>query len=61
MVKVKKRIRVHRNGRVVEAEALFDTSSRRSYFSKELAERVSYEPYKEPKEIPKIKYLLWSP
>jgi hypothetical protein len=34
MVKVERRIRVHRDGRVLEALALFDTGSRRSYFSK---------------------------
>jgi hypothetical protein len=52
MVKVEKRIRVHKNGKVVEAVALFDTGSRRSYLSKEFAERVGYEPYKEPKKVP---------
>jgi len=52
MVKVEKRIRVHKDGKVVEAVALFDTGSRRSYLSKEFAERVGYEPYKEPKKVP---------
>jgi len=37
---------------VVEAKALFDTGSRRSYFSKEIAEKIGYEPYKEAKEMP---------
>jgi predicted aspartyl protease len=52
MVKVEKRIRVHKDGKVVEALALFDTGSRRSYFSKEFAEKIGYEPYEKPKEVP---------
>jgi hypothetical protein len=52
MVRVEKRIRVHKDGRVVEALALFDTGSRRSYFSRELAEKIGYEAYKEPKNVP---------
>jgi hypothetical protein len=52
MVKVERRIRVHRDGRVLEALALFDTGSRRSYFSKDFAEKIGYEPYREPKEVP---------
>jgi len=52
MVKVERRIRVHRDGRVLEALALFDTGSRRSYLSKEFAGKVGYEPYKEPKKVP---------
>jgi hypothetical protein len=51
MVEVEKKIRVHKNGRVVEAIALFDTGSRRSYFSKEFAEKIEYEPYEKPREI----------
>jgi SOS-response transcriptional repressor LexA len=51
MVEVEKKIRVHKNGRVVEAIALFDTGSRRSYFSKEFAEKIGYEPYEKPREI----------
>ena len=52
MVRVEKRIRVHKGGRVVEAKALFDTGSRGSYFSKEFAEKIGYEPYEEVKKIP---------
>ncbi len=39
MVKVEKRIRVHKDGMVVEALALFNTGSRGSYFSKDFAEK----------------------
>jgi hypothetical protein len=52
MVKVEKRVRVHKDGKVVEVVALFDTGSRRSYFSKEFAEKIGYEPYEKPKEVP---------
>lgn len=51
MVKVEKKTRVHKDGKVFEAEALFDTGSRGSYFSKEFAEKIGFEPFKEPKEI----------
>lgn len=50
MVEAEKRIKVHKNGKVVEAMALFDTGSRRSYFRKDFAEKIGYEPYEKPKE-----------
>lgn len=52
MVKVERKIRVHREGKVVEAMALFDTGSRRSYFSKGFAEKIGYELFEKPREIP---------
>jgi hypothetical protein len=52
MVKVEKKVKVHKDGKVLEAQALFDTGSRRSYFSKEFAEKIGYEPYEKPKEVP---------
>jgi len=52
MVKAERRVRVHRERRVVEAIALFDTGSRRSYFSKSFAEKIGFEPYEKPKEVP---------
>jgi hypothetical protein len=48
MVKVEKKVKVHKDGKVLEAQALFDTGSRRSYFSKEFAEKIGYEPYEKP-------------
>jgi len=52
MVKVEKKIGVHKGEKVVEALALFDTSSRRSYFSKDFAEKIGYELYEKPKQVP---------
>jgi len=49
---VEKKIRVHKNRMVVEVLALFNTRSRRSYFSKDFAEKIGYESREEPKEIP---------
>jgi hypothetical protein len=51
MVKVEEKIKVHKDGRVFEATALFDTGSGRSYFSKEFAEKIGYEVYDEPKKV----------
>jgi predicted aspartyl protease len=51
MVKVEKNIRLHKDGKVFETRALFDTGSRRSYLSKEFAEKIGFEP-SEPKSIP---------
>jgi len=52
MVRVEKKIRVHKDEKVVEARALFDTSSRGSYFSKDFAEKIGYVPYEGPREMP---------
>lgn len=52
MVRVEKEIRVHRDGRVVEAIALFNTGFRRSYFSMDLAGEMGYERYRRPKFTP---------
>jgi hypothetical protein len=40
---------VYKDGRVMEAKALFDTGSRGSYFSREFAEKIGFKPYLEPK------------
>jgi predicted metal-dependent RNase len=49
MVRVEEKIRVYKDGRVMEAKALFDTGSRGSYFSREFAEKIGFKPYLEPK------------
>jgi len=51
MVKVEKKVRVHKDHKVVEANALFDTGSRGSYFSTGFAEKIGYVPYEKPREI----------
>jgi hypothetical protein len=40
MVEVEKKIKVHKDAKVFEARSVFDTGSRRSYFSKKFAEKV---------------------
>lgn len=52
MVKVEKKVRVHKDGKVVEARALFDPGSRSSYFNREFAEEIGFEVFEEPREIP---------
>jgi predicted aspartyl protease len=52
MVKVEKKVKVHKDGRIFEARTLLDTGSRGSYFSKSFAEKLGYEPLKEPRKIP---------
>lgn len=39
MVETEKKIKVHKNGKILEATALFDTGSRMSYFSRDFAEK----------------------
>jgi hypothetical protein len=52
MVKVEKKVKIYKDTKVFEARTLFDTGSRGSYFSKLFAEKVGYEPLKEPRRIP---------
>jgi hypothetical protein len=51
MVKVEKIVRVIKEDKLLEVLALFDTGSRRSYLSRNLAEKIGYEPLMEPKMI----------
>jgi len=51
MVRVEKIIRVYKDGKVVKRKALFDTGSRRSYFSREFAEKIGYKRYPEVKKV----------
>jgi hypothetical protein len=52
MVKVEKIVRVIKEDKLLEVLALFDTGSRRSYLSRNLAEKIGYEPLRKPKMIP---------
>jgi len=52
MVKVEKMIRVFKEDKSLEVLALFDTGSRRSYLSRNLAEKIGYERLREFKRIP---------
>jgi predicted aspartyl protease len=52
MVKVEKIVRVIKEDKLLEVLALFDTGSRRSYLSRNLAEKIGYEILREPKMIP---------
>jgi hypothetical protein len=52
MVKVEKIVRVIKEDKLLEVLALFDTGSRRSYLSRNLAEKIGYEPLRESKMIP---------
>lgn len=49
MVKVEKKIKIHKDEKIVEAKALFDMGSRGSYFGRE-AGKIGYEPLKGPKK-----------
>jgi hypothetical protein len=51
-MKVRERIRVYRDDRVVEVEALFDSGSARSYLAERVASELGYELYPEPRRVP---------
>ena len=51
-MKVRDRIRIYRDGRSVEVEALFDTGSARSYLAERVASELGYELYPEPRKVP---------
>jgi len=52
MVSVLKKIIIRRNEKSIEALALFDTGSRGSYISEEIAKKLGYEKFDKPKLIP---------
>jgi len=52
MVKVRDRVKISQNGKIVEAVALFDTGASRSYIDVGVAEKVGYERYPEPRRVP---------
>ena len=51
MVKVIDKIRLFKNDKCVEVEALFDTGAGKSYVSKRVAEVLGYERYEKPREV----------
>lgn len=52
MVKVRDKVRVYKEDKVLEIIALFDTGSGKSYLSDSIAEKVGYEEYPEPIRVP---------
>ncbi|MFQ6076729.1 MAG: retropepsin-like aspartic protease [Candidatus Bathyarchaeia archaeon] len=52
MVKVRDKIGLSKDGRRLEVIALFDTGSGGSYLSDQVAERIGYERYPQPRRIP---------
>lgn len=51
MVKVQDQIKLRKDGRTIDATALFDTGSGASYLSEEKAESIGYERYPEPRKV----------
>jgi len=52
VVRVRDRVKIYRGERCVEAEALFDTGSGRSYVSDKVAKELGYELYDKPRRVP---------
>ena len=52
MVKVHDKIRIHKEDKVLDVSALFDTGSGKSHLSESVAEKVGYEKYPEPIRVP---------
>lgn len=52
MVKVRDKVKFHKDGKFVEVTALFDTGSGKTYLSHYMAERIGYELYPKPVRIP---------
>lgn len=52
IMKVRERIRIYREERTVEVEALFDSGSARSYLAERVARELGYELYPEPRKVP---------
>lgn len=52
MVKVRDRIKVHKDDKCLEVVALFDTGSGKTYLNDRIAERIGYEKYPEPRKVP---------
>ena len=52
MVRRFDRIRIYKDERFLEVNALFDTGSSESYLSEGVAEKVGYERYEKPLKVP---------
>ena len=51
-MRVRERIKIFKDGKCVEVEALFDTGSARSYLAEHIACELGYELYDKPRKIP---------
>ncbi len=51
-MKVRDRIKIYKDDRSVEVEALFDTGSAKSYLAERVAVKLGYEPYPKPVKVP---------
>jgi len=52
MVKVRDKVRVYKEDKILDVLALFDTGSGKSYLSESVAEKVGYEKYPKPVRVP---------
>lgn len=52
MVKVRDKLKLHKDGRSLEVVALFDKGSGKSYLSSHAAEKIGFERYPEPRRVP---------
>jgi len=52
LVKARDRIKVYKDGRLLEVLAIFDTGAGGSYLSDRAAEGIGYERYPQPRRVP---------
>lgn len=51
-MRVRGRVKICRDDKSVEVDALFDAGSARSYLSDRVATQLGYEPYDKPRRVP---------